>query len=255
MAPVMTTARVPTIFDKHRRVLRYRRAFKANREGTAATWLDDEMVDDIIERVDFMRLPEGRAFILGELTNRLAPALGKRGIATWEGGPDSLDEERPWIDPFFHYIFSVRTLSTLNDLPGALLHVRNALPEGGMFFAQLLGAGSLPTLRRIMLAADGDTPAARIHPQIDNRAATGLLERAGFKRQVVDTRTLTVRFSSFQRMISDLRDQALTGILADRPPALTRAALARAVAEFERLRDDQGKVSERFDILALTAWR
>lgn len=251
----MTSPQVPLIFDKHRRSLRYQRAARFNRQGDAATWLDDDMVDDILDRVDFMRLPEGRAFITGDLTKRLAPALGERGIEAREGGPDSLDEERPWDNPFFDYIVSIRTLSTLNDLPGALLHVRNALPENGIYFAQIIGAGSLPALRTIMLAADGDTPAARLHPQIDNRAASALLQRAGFRQQVVDSRSLTVRFSSFERMIADLRDQALTGILADRPPPLTKAAWTRARAAFDELRDADGKVSERFEVLAMTAWR
>lgn len=251
----MSTAKVPHIFDKHRRALRYRRAFALHLQGRAATWLDDDMVEDILERVDFMQLPAGRAYITGELTNNLAPALIRRGVDTWEGGPDSLDEERPWQDPFFDYIFSIRTLSTLNDLPGALLHIRNALPEGGLYFAQMLGAGSLPALRRIMLSADGDTPAARIHPQIDNRSAAALLQRAGFARQVVDSRILTVRFSSFERMIADLRELALTSILADRAPPLTRTGLARARDTFDAMRDADGKVAETFEILALTAWR
>jgi hypothetical protein len=251
----MNESTVPTIFDKRRRLLRYSRAWTANRAGKAATWLDNDMVEDVVDRVGFMQLPEGKAFIIGELTNDLALQLDAMGIHTWEGGPDSIDEERPWKDPFFDYIFSLRTLSTLNDLPGALIHYFNALPDGGLFHAQILGAGSLPTLRSIMLAADGDTPAARLHPQIDNRSASALLARAGFRQQVVDGRSLTVRFSSFERMIDDLRTQALTGILTDKPPALTKEALARAKAAFDDLRDDDGKVTERFEILALTGWK
>ncbi|MEE4316330.1 MAG: hypothetical protein V2I74_05045 [Erythrobacter sp.] len=251
----MSNPTVPRIFDKHRRALRYRRARALHRQGRATTWLDDDMVEDILERVDFMQLPEGRAYITGELTNNLAPELIRRGIEARESGPDRFDEERPWEDPSCNYIFSIRTLSTLNDLPGALLHMRNALPQGGLYFAQMLGAGSLPALRRIMLAADGDAPAARIHPQIDNRSASALLQRAGFARQVVDSRTLTVRFSSFERMIADLRELALTSILADRAPPLTRASLSRARAAFDAMRDRDGKVPETFEILALTAWR
>ncbi|HCC27433.1 MAG TPA: methyltransferase, partial [Erythrobacter sp.] len=79
----------------------------------------------------------------------------------------------------------------VNDLPGALLHLRNALADDGLMIASFPGAGSLPHLRRAMLAAEPDRPAARMHPLIDNQAAAGLLQRALFKRQVVDSHTLT----------------------------------------------------------------
>lgn len=251
----MDNAGVPNIFDKNRRNLRYQRAMRLlSQRSDAARWLGDDMADDIADRIDFMQLPSGSAYIAGDLGKGFGTALSARGIKASEGGPNSLDEEQPWPVTGFDYVFSIRTLSTLNDLPGALLHARNAINGGGLYMAQILGAGSLPTLRKIMLAADGDSPAARIHPQIDNRSASALLQRAGFAKQVVDSRSLTVRFSSFERMIGDLREQALTGILSDRPPSLTRASLQRAKAAFDDLREDDGKVTETFEILALTGW-
>ena len=97
------------------------------------------------------------------------------------------DEEQPGPSSRFDLIVHLLGLGMVNDLPGALIHARIALAEGGLFIAAFPGAGSLPALRRIVLAADGDRPAARIHPQVDSRAGTALLERAGFKRQVVDS--------------------------------------------------------------------
>ena len=213
------------------------------------------MVDDFLDRADFMQLPKGNACIVGELTHNLAPALTSRGIDSCRQGPELFDEETPWADASFQYIFSIRSLDTLNDLPGALLHYRNALKQGGILFAQIIGAGSLPALRQIMLEADGDRPAARIHPQIDDRAATALLQRAGFSKQVVDSRSVTVRFSSFERMIADLREQALTSVLLSPAPYPGKAGLARARAALDALRDEDGKVAETFQILTLTGWR
>ena len=143
----------------------------------------------------------------------------------------------------------------MNDLPGALIHARNALREGGLFVAAFPGAGSLPTLRQIALTADGEQPAARIHPQVDNRAGTALLERAGFSRQVVDAYPINVRYSSFSTMINDLRDHGLTSSLASPAPPLDRAWLERAKAAFDDMREDDGKVTETFEVLVLTGWR
>ncbi len=251
----MTEQRVPHIFDARRRALRWSRAVQARKSGGAADYLHVDMVEDALDRFDFMQMAEGRATVIGDLTDRMSPALARRGFAVDTAAPDTLDEEAPWPREPRELIVSLGTLGTLNDLPGALLHMRAALADGGLYMAQMLGAGSLPTLRRIMLAADGDSPAARLHPQVDNRSAAALLQRAGFKSQVVDSRSLTARFSSFERLIGDLREQALTGVLADRPPTLTRAALARARAAFDDLRDDDSKVAETFEILALTGWR
>ena len=143
----------------------------------------------------------------------------------------------------------------VNDLPGALIHAHAALRDGGLFIAAFPGAGSLPVLRQLALAADGDRPAARIHPQVDIRAGTALLERAGFARQVVDSYPLKVRFSSLDRIISDLRDHGLTASLASPAPPITRTGWQRACEAFDALREDDGKVTETFEILVLTGWR
>ncbi|WP_234032190.1 class I SAM-dependent methyltransferase [Parerythrobacter jejuensis] len=155
----------------------------------------------------------------------------------------------------FDLIVHLLGLGHVNDLPGALVHARNALTKGGLFVAAFPGAGSLATLRAIMLEADGDRPAARMHPLVDSQAATGLLQRAGFARQVVDSFPIKVRYPSITRMISDLRDQGLTRSLTSTVPPLTRASLLRAEEAFDALRDDQGKVTETFEILVLTGWR
>ena len=124
-----------------------------------------------------------------------------------------------------------------------------------MMIASFLGAGSLVNLRRAMLAAEPDRPAARMHPLVDNQAASALMQRALFKRQVVDSRTLTASFGSLDRLVSDLRDQGLGSALANPPPALDKAAKARAGAAFLDTANDQGRVLENFEILTLTGWK
>jgi hypothetical protein len=106
-----------------------------------------------------------------------------------------------------------------------------------------------------MLAAEPDRPAARIHPMVDARAAPQLLQRAGWKDPVVDTHTLTVRYSNLDRLVADLRDQGLGNALARPGPPLGKAALARARAAFAERADDDGKTAENFEIVTLTGRR
>jgi hypothetical protein len=129
------------------------------------------------------------------------------------------------------------------------------LKEGAVFFAAFPGAGSLPVLRELSMIADGDRPAARMHPLVDNRAGTALLERAGFARQVVDSYAVKVRFSSLDRLVEDLRDHGLTNSLASQAPVLTREGWRRAHEAFDARKDADGKVTETFEMLVLTGWR
>lgn len=251
----MVSPAVPSIFNKQRRAARWARAKALSTATNAAQYLEDDMREEVLERLDFMRMNKGKALVVGALSSGIESDLSKRGFEIETACPVTQDEECPYPGGPYDLLASFGTLDTLNDLPGALIHARNALSDDGLFIGQMTGAGSLPTLRKIMLAADGDRPAARIHPQIDNRAATALLERAGFKRQVVDSRSLKVTYRSFERMIADLREQALTSVLASPALYLGKPSLARAREAFEALKDEEGRVTETFEILTLTGWR
>ena len=236
----------PRIFDRNAVAAKFGRAEDRRATG-GATYLAAMMAEDVAERLDFMQFAPKDALVVGD-TAHVLPASTRADLGR-------LDEERPVASGPHDLYIHLLGLGMVNDLPGALIHARAALTQGGLFIAAFPGAGSLPALRRIALAADDDRPAARVHPQVDNRAGTALLERAGFARQVVDSYPLKVRFSSLDQLVSDLRDHGLTGSLANMPPPFTRTGLQRARAEFDAMREEDGKVTETFDILVLTGWR
>lgn len=242
---------VPRIFSPARRQARAERAKAlqlARRDP--ADWFVEAMVEDIRERIGFMRLEPGSALVEGIGAERIVSDLPdgcEITVATLAGATEL-------VPAAYDLIVSLGQLDTINDLPGHLLRLRFALAPGGILLAVIPGAGSLPRLRNIMITADGDRASPRIHPQIDNRAATMLLERAGFARQVVDGFGLTVRYGSLDRLVGDLREQGLGSTLARPGPPLGKPALARARAAFPGLADEDGKVSEHFELLALTGW-
>lgn len=242
----MTT--VPTIFDERRRRARHARALARQTRNDAARWLLEAMAEDVTERLGFLRWQGARTLISGLGGNLVAATLG-------QPASDWMDYAAPLTGGPYDLIVSLGELDTINDLPGALILLRAALSPGGLLLATMLGAGSVPHLRAAMLAADAERPAARIHPQLDERAASALLQRAGFRRQVVDHHDLTVRYRALDRLIADLRDQGLTSVLADRAPPLDTIALARARAAFAEVAGEDGKTSEIFEVLTLTAWK
>lgn len=234
----------PTIFSKQRRLAIRRRMRVLQGRPGAPRYLLDDMTEDVTERLSFLRHEPKNALVIGDWTG----ALTGQHRSPEEG----FDEEAPFPSGEFDFIASLGTLDTVNDLPGALIHLREALAPGGLLIASIIGAGSLPRLRSAMLVADGDRPAARMHPAVDVRAGAQLLQRCGFADPVADSRHLDVRYSSLSALIHDLRAQGLTSALASPGPPLTRAMLAKAEAAFL---GGEERVTERFEILTLSGWK
>jgi SAM-dependent methyltransferase len=247
------------------RQLRRLRRDRAARRWPEADYLHRLAADELIERLDLVTRDFRRALDLGCTGGYLTRRLRERGLdvvacdagaafARAAGGVAADEDRLPFADGAFDLVVSVGALDTVNDLPGALLLIRRALRPDGLFLGAFAGAGSLPRLKRAMLAADAAEGAAapRIHPQIDVRAAGDLLARAGFALPVVDAQRVEVRFSGLMSLIGDLRAMGGTNILAARSRRpLGRHGLAAALADFEA---GEAKTTERFEILHLLGW-
>jgi NADH dehydrogenase [ubiquinone] 1 alpha subcomplex assembly factor 5 len=249
-------------FDRSLRRLRRDRAAARVAE---ADYLHRLAADELIERLDCVKRDFRRALELGCAGGYLTRRLRERGLdvtpcdcgaafARAAQGVQADEDRLPFADGAFDLVVSVGALDGVNDLPGALLLARRTLRPDGLFLGAFAGAGSLPRLRRAMLAADAVTggAAARVHPQIDVRAAGDLLTRAGFALPVVDAQPVDVRFPSLMALVRDLRAMGATNILAARSRRpLGRLGLAAAIADFDSGGD---KTVERFEILHLLGW-
>lgn len=244
----------PEIFSARRKAARAERAKALRAREGAADWLAEALVEDALERIEFMRHAPDRALVLGAGAAELGRLLERKGVRVTVAEPGSLDLEAPYPLGGFGLIVSLAALDTVNDLPGALIHQRKALGEDGVMIASMVGAGSLPRLRGALLAADGERPAARLHPAVDVRSGASLLQRAGFARQVADGWTLRLRYGALAALIADLRAQGLTSALADNAPPLTREGLERAREAFLADADRHGRVVETLEMLTLTGW-
>lgn len=246
----------PVIFSPARRLAIRRRMYALQGAPGAARYVLDDMAEDVLERLAFLRHAPKRALIVGDWTGALHEALAAEGCDVVTAEPEQgLEEDQPYPFASFDLVASMGTLDTVNDLPGALIHIRNALAPGGLMIASLMGAGSLPVLRAAMLAADGERPAARIHPMVDVRAGGQLLQRCGFASPVVDSRPLDVRFGSLASLVADLRAQGLGSVLASPAPPLTCSMVERARQSFADAGDAEGRTTEHFEILTLSGWR
>jgi SAM-dependent methyltransferase len=245
----------PTIFSRNRRSAARTRLAALQQHPSAARFVADDVVEDMLERLAFTRHRPARALLIGDWSGGLTAALAAQGCTIASAnvpGAADIDEEAPFPQSGFDLIASLSGLDTVNDLPGALIHMRRALAPGGMMLASLPGAGSLPVLRRIMQAADGERPAGRVHPLVDVRAGAQLVQRAGFADPVADGRSITVAWRSLDAMVADLRAQGLGNQLARPAPAYGKAWLERARQAFAAEADAQGRVVETIEILTLS---
>ncbi len=245
------------IFDRARRRKRRDRALP--RYGDHS-FLRDHMVEGLLERLEGVKRSFADVLDLGSFDAtidipgaRIARIDAGFGFAKAGGGVQADEDRLPFADASFDLVLSAGVLDSVNDVPGALALARRVLRPDGLFLAAFLGAGTLSTLRASFLAAEGDRPAARFHPQIDVRSAGDLLSRAGFALPVADIETLTVRYGSIGGLLDDVRGMGAGNLLPGAAP-LSRETLMRAAAAFADRADPDGRTAERFEIVTLTGW-
>src|SRR5688500_7983051 len=94
----------PTIFSPARRIAARRRIGRLQRGSDPARFVIDDMVEDMLERLAFLRHEPRRALVIGDWTGELAYALeGQRAEVTEAEPGEGFDEERPF--PFGGFDF------------------------------------------------------------------------------------------------------------------------------------------------------
>jgi len=252
----------PRIFD--RPAYRARRA-RAAREGGDA-FLAREAADGLRERLAAVNRRFARGLYLGgraETYDVFAPfaqSWVQAGPARTRGLSTIADEEHlPFAPESFDLVVSVLALHAVNDLPGALLQIRQVLKPDGLFLAALFGGETLNELRTALTAAEAEVTGGagpRVAPFADVGDLGGLLQRAGFALPVADAERTRVRYRSLMTLFKDLRSLGETNVLAERVrKPLSRRMLATLAARYaERYADEEGRLKASFEVVSLTGW-
>ena len=113
----MTEQRPPRIFARPRRAAARRRAIARQQRPEAARFVLEDMAEDVLDRIGFVRLQPGRALVIGDMTGSLAGALQGMGWTVENAEPtEGFDEEQPYSNTGFDLIASLGTLDTLGTL-------------------------------------------------------------------------------------------------------------------------------------------
>lgn len=270
----MTPSDLMTVFD--------RRLVRAHRDRAAATlsahdFLLADTADALVDRLYDVRREFPVALDLGCRTGLLAARLqDRKGIRTLvqadlsaamarragdKGDPTLVADEEalPFASGSLDLVVSNLSLHWVNDLPGALLQIRQVLKPDGLFVATLLGGDTLQELRSVILEAElavagGVSP--RLSPLTDVRDAGALLQRAGFALPVADADRITVTYADAFGLFADLRGMGETAANRDRNPRPPARALWPEVARLyaERFAEPDGRIPATFQIITVTGW-
>jgi SAM-dependent methyltransferase len=260
----------PLLFDRHLLRARRRRA----RALGPATFLVDRAADDLLERLSAVLRRFDLAVDLGTPTDAVARALASCGAVGTLVTADALahalpapgrlavaaDEEAlPFRAASLDLVVSVLALQFVNDLPGTLAQVRQALKPDGLFLAALVGGDSLTELRQSFAFAEAEIEggaAPHVAPLADLRDLGTLLQRAGFALPVTDVDRVVVRYASPFALMEDLRRMGATNPLIERRRAPLRRATLMRMAEIygTRFADPDGRIRATFELVWLSGW-
>lgn len=252
------------LFDMRLRAMRRDRAAHMGVE----TFLLERAFEDCLERIELTGIVPDRTLLLGcpdpGWASRVASLGGAVEVAdpgpsfALAAGGDRVVEDRWPLQPEgYDLVIAIGTLDTIDDLPGALRTLSNALRPSGLLIGAMSGGDTLPLTRRVMAAADRQSGAAtpHVHPRVEASSLAPLLQAAGLGAPVVDIDRVAVRYGSLAQLVRDLRAMAATNILTARTKVgLGKAALAAAQAEFANACDDD-RATETFEILHFAGWK
>jgi NADH dehydrogenase [ubiquinone] 1 alpha subcomplex assembly factor 5 len=261
----------PLIFD--RALLRQRRQ-RAAAAASQHEILTARVANDLIERLALVRRPFPAVLDLGAQHGLLGPRLsalpGVDLVVQMESVEGLLrqcsglcvraDEEAlPFRNRSLDLVVSALALQLVNDLPGTLLQVRQALKPDGLLLAAILGGATLHELRTALFLAEEEVEGGaspRVAPFADVREVGSLLLRAGFALPVVDTESVTVTYPDALALMRELKAAGVANALrARRRRPLRRETLARALHHYaQRFGLPTGRVPATFEIVTLTGW-
>jgi len=178
-----------------------------------------EVADRLLDRLDDTTMRFSQALDLGG-RGVVAPMLRARGIATVTCDPSSrvAGADRPAVaaDPAFlpfapgsfDLVVANLSLHWTDDLPGALIQLRQVLRPDGLLLASLPALGTLQELRRALAQTESDLTGGvspRVSPFAGLPDCASLLQRAGFALPVVDGDSISLRYADPLALLLDLR--------------------------------------------------
>ncbi|ETW83776.1 hypothetical protein HETIRDRAFT_314737 [Heterobasidion irregulare TC 32-1] len=272
------------VFDRHAKRLQKDRA-AAHEDGQRSRMVDyvrDEVADRMIER--FLDIKRKFSSILdlgsgpGHFSRLLEPEQTDKitmldlSPRILHRDPDSEFEvpvERLEVDEeqllasiprnSQDAIVSCLSLHWVNDLPGVLVQIREALKPDGVFMGALFGGDTLFELRTALQLAEVDREGGvspHVSPMANPRDMSNLMGRAGFTLLTVDVDEVRAGYPSMWELMDDLRDMGESNAVLGRRHIIRRDTLAAASAIYKELHGEpDGTIPATFQVIYVIGWK
>ncbi|TRM67864.1 S-adenosyl-L-methionine-dependent methyltransferase [Schizophyllum amplum] len=156
-------------------------------------------------------------------------------------------------------VVSCLSMHWINDLPGVLVQIKEALKPDGLFLGAMLGGETLYELRTSLQLAEveregGISP--HISPMTGTQDVSNLMGRAGFTMLTVDTDEVKVAYPSMWELLEDLQFMGESSALVGRRPYIHRDTLTAASAIYKALHgNEDGSIPATFQVVYMIGWK
>lgn len=254
---------------------RVRRSFgQAAASYDAAAVLQARVRDELLSRLDVVRLEPVAVLDLGTGTGHAAAALKRRfrssQVVALDLALGMLAEAAhrqtllhrfrrvcadaaalPLRNASVDLVVSNLMLQWCNDPDAVFAECRRVLKPGGLLTFTTFGPDTLVELRRAWAAADGLTHVNRF---IDMHDVGDALLRAGLVEPVMDVERYTLTYETAGDLMRDLKAVGAHNANAGRPRGLTgKGAVARMTSAYEAVRRE-GRLPATYEVVYGQAW-
>ena len=253
-----------------------RRAFgRAAATYDAAAELQRRVRDELLSRLDYVKLEPAAVLDLGAGTGHATLALKRRYPASTVVAIDlaesMLHEARrrqtlfrrfqricadaaalPLRSGTLDLVYSNLMLQWCDVPDGVFSECRRVLRPGGLFSFTTFGPDTLVELRRAWAAADHD--GVHVSRFLDMHDVGDALVRSGFAEPVMDVDRITLTYAEVRDLMRDLKAIGAHNAASGRRRGLTgKATYARVVDAYERERRN-GRLPATYEVVYGHAW-
>jgi malonyl-CoA O-methyltransferase len=256
---------------------------RASAEYDAVAVLQREVVDRLLQRLDYVRLQPQRVLDLGAGTGYALPALRQRYpraelialdlaqpmlslacqrvpakkhvLARVSRHAVCADAQRlPLASNSVDLVFSSLMLQWCNDLDAVFTEVRRILRPDGLFQFATLGPDTLKELRQAWASVND---AVHVHRFIDMHDVGDALLRSGLAEPVLDVETLTLTYRQVNELLRDLRQLGASNRSAGRAQGLTTPQQLNAMQQnyVDGFAQADGLLPSSWEVVYGHAWR
>lgn len=294
-APATATATATfQVFNRTAKRLQRDRAAANKAASRNVDYLKDEVADRLVERILLINRPLPRVLDLGAGACHIARSLTKHRPD--EAAPAASrishlictdlsrellhrDAEQPWNDELsierivadeeaplpldensLDAVVSSLSMQWINDLPGALAHMRSLLKPDAPLIAAMVGGDTLFELRTSLQLAESERRGGvspRVSPLADVRDVGGLLQTAGYTLLTVDVDDIVVDYPDMFALMMDLGAMGEgNAVLGRKEGPIERDVLIAAQAIYKELHGNKdGTLPATFRIIYMIGWK